>query len=99
MRQAQEQGVELVVGQDKEKVIDFFINNVENVDILDKEIWSKTLISLGKKRKGDDFDSLYKDKDNKNEDNKKRKIPSVNKAKRRRIKRPQFIHNGLYIFT
>jgi hypothetical protein len=42
------------------------------VDILDKEIWSKTLISLGKKRKGDDFDSLYKDKDNKNEDNKKK---------------------------
>ena len=72
MRQAQEQGVELVVGQDKEKVIDFFINNVENLDILDKEIWSKTLISLGKKRKGDDFDSLYKDKDNKNEDNKKK---------------------------
>ena len=92
MRQAQEQGVELVVGQDKEKVIDFFIKNVDNVDILDKDIWPKTLISLGKKRKGDEFDGLYKDKDSKTEDNKKKeKYLALIKQREEELKDPNLL--------
>ena len=71
LKETQKQGVEPVVGQNKEKIIDFFIKNINNVDILDNEIRPKTLITLGKKKKGGSFEEIYKDKNNRNEDNKK----------------------------
>ena len=71
LRETQKQGIEPVVGQNKEKIIDFFIKNIDNVDILDNEIRPKTLITLGKKKKGGNLEEMYKDKNNRNEDNKK----------------------------
>ena len=72
IRETQKQGVEPVVGPIKEKIIDFFVKNIDNVDIIDNEIRPKTLITLGKKKKGDSLEELYKDKNNKNEDSKKK---------------------------
>ena len=72
IRETQKQGIDPVVGDYKEKIIDFFIKNIDNVDILDNEIRPKTLITLGKKKKGDSLEELYKDKNNKNEDSKKK---------------------------
>lgn len=54
IKQCQDEGLESVNSIDKEKITDFFINNKE-VDILDNYLKPKTLITLGKKRKGDDF--------------------------------------------
>jgi len=72
LREAQKQDIEPVVGTDKDKIIDFFKNSNDNVDILDNEIRPKTLITLGKKKKGDSLEELYKDKSNKNEESKKK---------------------------
>ena len=72
IKETQKQGVEPVFGKDKEKIINFFIKNMDNVDILDNEIRPRTLITLGKKKKGDNLDELYKDRNNKNEENKKK---------------------------
>ena len=72
LREAQKQDIEPVVGTDKDKIIDFFKNTNDNVDILDNEIRPKTLVTLGKKKKGDSLEELYKDKSNKNEESKKK---------------------------
>lgn len=72
IKETQKQGVEPVFGKDKEKIINFFIKNMDNVDILDNEIRPRTLITLGKKKKGDNLEELYKDRNNKNEENKKK---------------------------
>jgi hypothetical protein len=62
--------VELI---DREKIIDFFLKDMDNVDILDNEIRPKTLITLGKKKKGDNLDLFFKDKNNPEETKKKEK--------------------------
>jgi hypothetical protein len=72
IKETQKQGVEPVEGIDKEKIINFFIKNIDDVDILDNEYRPKTLVTLGKKTKRDNLDDLYKDRNNKNEDNKKK---------------------------
>jgi hypothetical protein len=72
--QTQQQNIEIVESNDREKIIDFFIKDIDNVDILDNEIRPKTIITLGKKKKGDNLDSFYKDKSNPEENKKKRKI-------------------------
>ena len=72
IKETQKQGVEPVEGIDKEKIINFFIKNIDDVDILDNEYRPKTLVTLGKKTKRDNIDDLYKDRNNKNEDNKKK---------------------------
>ena len=72
IRETKELGVEPVAGSYKDGVIDFFIKNIDDVDILDNEIRPKTLISLGNKRKRESLEELSKDKLNRNEDNKKK---------------------------
>jgi hypothetical protein len=71
--QTQEQKIEIVESNDREKILDFFISDMDNVDILDNEIRPKTLITLGKKKKGDNLDLFYKDKSNPEETKKKEK--------------------------
>ncbi len=71
--QTQQQNIEIVESNDREKIIDFFIKDIDNVDILDNEIRPKTIITLGKKKKGDNLDSFYKDKSNPEENKKKEK--------------------------
>ena len=71
--QTQEQRIEIVESNDREKILDFFISDMDNVDILDNEIRPKTLITLGKKKKGDNLDLFYKDKSNPEETKKKEK--------------------------
>ena len=72
IKETQKQAVEPVVTTDKEKIINFFIKNIDDDNILDNEIRSKTLITLGKKTKRDNLNDLYRDKNNKNEENKKK---------------------------
>ena len=36
---------------DKEKIKDFFVNNVDNTEIIENDLRTKTMIFLGKKRK------------------------------------------------
>ena len=72
IKETQKQGVEPVVTTDKEKIINFFIKNIDDDNILDNEIRSKTLITLGKKTKRDNLNDLYRDRNNKNEENKKK---------------------------
>ena len=70
--ESQKQKIQTVDPNDREKIIDFFMRGLDCVDILDNEIRPKTLITLGKKKKGDNLDIYYKDKNNKPEDNKKK---------------------------
>ncbi len=72
IKETQKQAVEPVVTTDKEKIINFFIKNIDDDNILDNEIRSKTLITLGKKTKRDNLNDLYRDRNNKNEENKKK---------------------------
>ena len=70
--ESQKQKIQTVDPNDREKIIDFFMRGLDCVDILDNEIRPKTLITLGKKKKGDNLDIYYKDKNNKPEDSKKK---------------------------
>ena len=70
--ETQKQKIEFVESIDREKIIDFFIKDMDNINILDNEIRPKTLITLGKKTKGTHLDIYYKDKNAKPEDVKKK---------------------------
>ena len=70
--ETQKQKIEFVESIDREKIIDFFIKDMDNINILDNEIRPKTLITLGKKTKGTHLDIYYKDKNAKPEDAKKK---------------------------
>ena len=70
--ETQKQKIEFVESIDREKIIDFFIKDMDNINILDNEIRPKTLITLGKKTKGTHLDIFYKDKNAKPEDAKKK---------------------------
>ena len=70
--ETQKQKIEFVESIDREKIIDFFIKDMDNINILDNEIRPKTLITLGKKTKGTHLDIYYKDKNLKPEDAKKK---------------------------
>ena len=72
MIEVQRQGIDMIEQRDREKMLDFFIKGVDNVDILDNGIRPTTLITLGKKRKPENIDPFYKDKNSKPEDNKKK---------------------------
>ena len=72
MIEVQRQGIDMIEQRDREKMLDFFIKGVDNVDILDNGIRPTTLITLGKKRKPENLDPFYKDKNSKPEDNKKK---------------------------
>ena len=87
LKETKKQDIEPVVGTDKDKIIDFFKNNNDNVDILDNEIRPKTLITLGRKNKGDSLEGLYKDSYNNNEDSKKKeKILNLLKQRENELK-------------
>ena len=73
LNETQKQKIEFVESIDREKIIDFFIKDMDNVDILDNEIRPKTMITLGKKKKRDNLDLFYKDKSNPEENKKKEK--------------------------
>ena len=70
--ETQKQKIEFVESIDREKIIDVFIKDMDNINILDNEIRPKTLITLGKKTKGTHLDIFYKDKNAKPEDAKKK---------------------------
>ena len=70
--ESQKQKIQTVDPNDREKIIEFFMRNLDCVDILDNEIRPKTLITLGKKKKGENLDIYYKDKNSKPEDSKKK---------------------------
>ena len=70
--ETQKQKIELVETKDREKIIDFFIKDMDNIDILDNEIRPKTLITIDNKTKSSHLDIFYKDKNAKPEDAKKR---------------------------
>ena len=72
IRETQKQKIEFIEAIDRDKIINYFIKDIDNVDILDNEIRSKTLITLGKKKK-DNLDLFYKDKSNPEETKKKEK--------------------------
>lgn len=55
LRESQKEGVDAVISLDKDKITDFFINNIDNIEIVDNDIRSKTMLFLRKKRKGDPF--------------------------------------------
>ena len=55
IRETQREGVDAVLSLDKEKIKDFFVNNVDNTEIVDNDLRPKTMIFLGKKRKNDTF--------------------------------------------
>ena len=73
IKESQKQKIDLVESSDREKIIDFFLKDMDNIDILDNEIRPKTLITLGKKKKGDNLDLFLKDKNNPEEAKKKEK--------------------------
>ena len=60
IKESQKQKIDLVESSDREKIIDFFLKDMDNIDILDNEIRPKTLITLGKKKKGDNLDLFFK---------------------------------------
>ena len=70
--ETQKQKIEFVEAKDREKIIDFFIKDMDNIDILDNEIRPKTLITIDNKTKSSHLDIFYKDKNAKPEDAKKR---------------------------
>jgi hypothetical protein len=72
MTEAHSQKIEFIEPLDREKIIEFFIKDMDNIDILDNEIRPKTLITLGKKTKGTHLDIFYKNKNAKPEDAKKK---------------------------
>ena len=73
IKESQKQKIDLVESSDREKIIDFFLKDMDNIDILDNEIRPKTLITLGKKKKGDNLDLFLKEKSNPEEAKKKEK--------------------------
>ena len=60
------EGMQFVIGLDKEKIADYFINNNDDIDLIDNDLRPKTLIFLGKKKKGESFADLYKNGLNEN---------------------------------
>ena len=72
MKETQRQQLESVEVADREKILDFFIKDDDNVDILDNTIRPKTIITLGKKKKPENLDLFYKDKNKNPEENKKK---------------------------
>ena len=54
MTEAHSQKIEFIEPLDREKIIEFFIKDMDNIDILDNEIRPKTLITLGKNTKPED---------------------------------------------
>ena len=67
------QKIEFVENIDRDKILDYFMKNIDNTDILDNEIRSKTLITLGKKNKGENLDLFFHVKNNPEENKKKEK--------------------------
>ena len=51
-------GIDTVVGVDKDDIKKFFLENDDNVDVINQDLRSKTLIFLGKKKHGDNFEKI-----------------------------------------
>lgn len=59
LRESQKEGVDTVISLDKEKITDFFINNIDNIEIVDNDLRAKTVIFLGKKRRGETIPEAF----------------------------------------
>lgn len=80
IKESQKEGVDLVKGLDKDKINDFFIQNIDNLEIIDQEVRPKTLIFLGKKKPGDNYERVL-DEESMNKETKEEERKNENKAK------------------
>jgi hypothetical protein len=80
------EGMQCVIGLDKEKIADYFIRNIDNIDLIDKELKTKTLIFIGKKIKGESFRDLDKKEHNENNIHLKDINKNIEKEKNNRKK-------------
>ena len=80
------EGMQFVIGLDKEKIADYFIRNIDNIDLIDKELKTKTLIFIGKKIKGESFRDLDKKEHNENNIHLKDINKNIEKEKNNRKK-------------
>ena len=74
------EGMQCVIGLDKEKIADYFIRNIDNIDLIE---------FLGKKKKGESFADLYKNELNENNihlNDKNQKLKNEKKASSNRKK-------------
>ena len=58
-RECFNQGMQFVIGLDKEKIADYFLRNVD-IDLIDNDLRPKTFIYLGKKKKEIHFQNFIK---------------------------------------
>ena len=93
-RECFNQGMQFVIGLDKEKIADYFLRNVD-IDLIDNDLRPKTFIYLGKKKKGDSFSELYKNENNENNinlnENKKKQETKFTNRKKEELSDPKLL--------
>ena len=93
-RECFNQGMQFVIGLDKEKIADYFLRNVD-IDLIDNDLRPKTFIYLGKKKKGDSFSELYKNENNENNtnlnENKKKQETKFTNRKKEELSDPNLL--------
>jgi hypothetical protein len=58
IKESNKEGIDTVKSLDKDNINDFFIKNVDDVEIIDQDLRPKTLIFLGKKKHGESFEKV-----------------------------------------
>ena len=93
-RECFNQGMQFVIGLDKEKIADYFLRNVD-IDLIDNDLRPKTFIYLGKKKKGESFSELYKNENNENNtnlnENKKKQETKFTNRKKEELSDPKLL--------
>ena len=93
-RECFNQGMQFVIGLDKEKIADYFLRNVD-IDLIDNDLRPKTFIYLGKKKKGESFSELYKNENNENNinlnENKKKQETKFKNRKKEELSDPKLL--------
>ena len=62
LKESHQEDIESVAKIDKSKIEDYFLHNIDNVDNIKSDLRPKTLIFLGKKKKGISLDELSDEK-------------------------------------
>ena len=93
-RECFNQGMQFVIGLDKEKIADYFLRN-DDIDLIDNDLRPKTFIYLGKKKKGESFSELYKNENNENNinlnENKKKQETKFTNRKKEELSDPKLL--------
>jgi len=64
MNIANKEKIDAITQRDKSHILDFFVKNVDDVEIIDHDLRPKTMIFLGKKKEGDDLEMVMEEEMN-----------------------------------